>query len=164
MPPDKFDMFIAIGYQRLNNLRTDKFIAAKKLGYKLISYICSKSTVWPDLQIGENCFVMENNAINPFVTIEDNVIIWSGNLISHGSHISKNCFITSHVIIGGEVTVGENCFFGINSLIRDHIKVASNCIIGAGSIILRDTQENEAYVSEATKLSSIPFRMLKYVL
>jgi len=60
-PPDHFDMFIAIGYQNLNGIRTQKYYEAKYKGYKLISYVSSKSTIWNDLNIGENCFITENN-------------------------------------------------------------------------------------------------------
>ena len=163
-PPDKFDMFIAIGYQNLSGIRTKKFLEAKEKGYKLISYICSKSTIWNDLKIGENCFIMENNIIHPFVTIEDNVIMWSGNLIAHGAHISKNCFITCCSVIAGETNIGENCFIGVHSTIKEYIKVAKNCTIGADSFITRNTHEGETYISQPTKPSRMSNRMLNYVL
>lgn len=162
-PPDKFDMFIAIGYQGLNSLRTKKFQEAKEKGYKLISYVCSKSTVWGDLQLGENCLIGENNIIQPFVTIEENVFMWSNNLIAHDSRICKNCFITAGAVIAGGIEIGENCFIGINSSIREAVKVARNCTIGANSYIARSTRENEIYISEPTKPSRISNSMLQYI-
>lgn len=163
-PPDKYDMFIAVGYQNLSSIRTKKFAEAKEKGYKLVSYICSSSTVWKDLKIGENCLIIENNIIQPFVVIEDNVIIWGGNLIAHGAHISKNCFITSCAVIAGEAKIGENCFIGVHSTIKEYVKVANNCTIGANSFISKDTQENEIYISEPTKPSRISSKMLQYIL
>ncbi len=162
-PPGQFNMFIAIGYQNLNSLRTKKFQEAKDKGYKLISYICSKSTVWADLKVGENCFIGENNIIQPFVTIEDNVFMWSGNLIAHDSRICKNCFITAGVVIAGGIEIGENCFIGVNSTIREAVKVARNCTIGANSYIARETIENETYISQPTKPSRIPNSMLQHI-
>jgi sugar O-acyltransferase, sialic acid O-acetyltransferase NeuD family len=161
--PDEYDMFIAIGYQGKNSIRARKFSEAKEKGYKLVSYICSKSTVWGDLKIGENCLIVENNIIQPFVTIEDNVIIWSGNVIAHGAHISKNTFITSAAVIAGEVKIGENCFIGVHSTVREYVKIAKNCTIGANSFITRNTRENENYISEPTKPSKISDKMLQYV-
>lgn len=162
-PPEEFDMFIALGYQEQNNVRTNKFHEAKEKGYRLISYVCSKSTVWSNLQLGENCFIGENNILQPYVIVEDNVFIWSGNSIAHDTRIGKNCFITASAAIAGEVEVGENCFIGVNSTIREQIKVAKNCTIGANSFITRNTRENETYISEATKPSRISNTMLQYM-
>lgn len=162
-PPEEFDMFIALGYQNQNSLRARKFQEAKEKGYKLISYICSKSTVWDNLKLGENCFIGENNILQPYVTIDDNVFMWSGNSIAHDTHINRNCFITACAAIAGEVEVGENCFIGINSTIRDQIKVAKNCTIGANAFISRNTCENETYISEATKPSRISNTMLQFM-
>jgi sugar O-acyltransferase (sialic acid O-acetyltransferase NeuD family) len=162
-PPDQFDMFIAIGYQGLNSVRTKKFQEAKEKGYKLISYVCSKSTVWGNLHLGENCFIGENNIIQPFVTIEDNVFMWSGNSVAHDSRICKNCFIAACAVIAGDVEIGENCFIGINSTVREAVKVARNCTIGANSYIARNTRENETYISEPTKPSRISKSMLQYM-
>lgn len=163
-PPEKYDMFIAIGFTDLNSDRAKRFHEAKKKGYKLISYISSKAIVWKDLKIGENCMVLENSVVHPYVIIEDNVTIWSGNLISHHTHIHKNCFISAHVVIAGGVEIEENCFLGINSTIREHVKIARNCIIGANSLILNDTEENGAYITEASERNRIPSSMLKHVL
>jgi sugar O-acyltransferase (sialic acid O-acetyltransferase NeuD family) len=162
-PPDNFDMFIALGYQNLNSTRTRKFLEAKGKGYELVSYISTKSTVWNDLQIGENCFIGENNSIQPFVTIKDNVIIWGGNLIAHGAYISPNCFITSGAVIAGGTKIGENCFIGVHSTIREHTEVARECTIGANAFISKNTHEGETYISEPTKPSRISKEMLQYV-
>jgi sugar O-acyltransferase (sialic acid O-acetyltransferase NeuD family) len=163
-PPEKYDMFVAIGFSGLNEDRTKRFHEAKAKGYKFITYISSKAIVWKDIKIGENCLILENSVVHPFVTIEDNVTIWSGNLISHHTHICKNCFISAHVVIAGGVLIEENCFLGINSTVREYVKVAKNCIIGANSLILKDTKENGAYISASTQQNRISSNMLKHVL
>jgi sugar O-acyltransferase (sialic acid O-acetyltransferase NeuD family) len=163
-PPDQFEMFIAIGYQRLNSLRAQKYSEAKAKGYRLISYISSKASVWNDLQIGENCFITENNVLRPFVTLENNIFMWSGSMIGHHSYISNNCFISSHVVLGGGAKIKENCFLGINATVDQYVTVAKNCIIGANSLILNDTLEDGAYVKEATKVNRVSSKMLKYAL
>ena len=40
-PPDSYDFFVALGYSKLNAVRKEKFLAAKAMGYKLVSYISS---------------------------------------------------------------------------------------------------------------------------
>ena len=88
-------MFIAMGYKRLNRLRTKFFDSAEEKGYDLISYVSSKAFIWRNVEIGKNCFIFEDNTIQPFVNIGNNVTLWSGNHIGHHSIIEKNCFISS---------------------------------------------------------------------
>jgi len=151
-PPEKFSLFIAVGYSKVNKIRTQLYSEAKAKGYNLISYVNSKALVWDDLEIGDNCFILENVVIQPFVKIGNNVIIWSGNHIGHHTIIKDNCFITSHVVISGNVTIEQSCFLGVNSTIRDGIIIAENCIIGAGSVILNDTDPGQVFVNHTTKL------------
>lgn len=160
-PPGQFDMLVAIGYTRMNQARADKCAEAKAKGYKLISYVCSKSVVWPDLSIGENCFILENMTIQPFVKIGNNVTLWSGNHIGHHSRIGDNCFLTSHVVVSGGVQIGRNSFLGVNATIRDHIKIADYCVIGANTLILKDTQEKGVYIGNPAELSKVPSDRLK---
>jgi sugar O-acyltransferase (sialic acid O-acetyltransferase NeuD family) len=152
-PPAKFDMFVAVGYTKLNQIRAIKCEEAKVKGYKLISYVSSKATTWNDLTIGENCFILENNIIQPFVKIGNNVIIWTGSNIAHHTEINDNCFISCQASIAGRVKIGKNCFIGINATIRDNISIADNCIIGAGALILYDTKSNEVYKGNKAKLA-----------
>jgi sugar O-acyltransferase (sialic acid O-acetyltransferase NeuD family) len=151
-PPEKFSMFIAVGYLKVNKTRANICQQAKEKGYDLISYVNSKATTWNDLDIGENCFIFENNVIQPFTKIGNDVIMWSGNHIGHHTKIGDHCFITSHVVISGNVDVGPYCFLGVNSTIRDSIKIGSECVIGAGSVILDDTKDRTVYTTERAKL------------
>jgi acetyltransferase-like isoleucine patch superfamily enzyme len=73
--PQSYDIFVAIGYSKLNALRKEKFRAAKEKGYKLASFISSRATVLNEGRIGENCFIFEDNTIQPFVTIGNNVTL-----------------------------------------------------------------------------------------
>ena len=129
-----------------NRVRENKFNQAKNKGYHLVNYVSSKATVWPDLSIGENCFILEDNTIQPFVTIGDNVTLWSGNHIGHHARINSNCFISSHVVISGGVVIGKNCFLGVNATTNDHISIGDNCIIGSGAIVTKSTSSNGVYV------------------
>jgi sugar O-acyltransferase (sialic acid O-acetyltransferase NeuD family) len=162
-PPEKFEMFIVIGYSKINEVRTAKYNAAKAKGYHLISYVSSKATTWSDLSIGENCFIFEDNTIQPFVESGNNVTIWSGNHIGHHSRIGDNCFITSHVVISGGVNIGKNCFIGVNATIRDHINIGDKCVIGAGTLLLADADPEGVYIGTASDRSKVPSRRLKNI-
>ena len=164
-PPEEFGMLVAISYAKVNTVRESKCLEAKNKGYYLISYVSSKATTWPNLSLGENCFILEDNTIQPFVKIGNNVTLWSGNHIGHHAQIGDNCFITSHVVISGGVKVGDNCFIGVNSTIRDHVSIAKSCVIAAAALILEDTQESGVYISKSNKaeLSKVPSHRLKNI-
>ncbi len=152
--PLEFELFIAVVYTKMNHIREKIFNEAKLKGYNLIKYVNSKAIIWGEVEIGENCFILENVVIQPFVKIGNNVIIWSGNHIGHHTKIDDHCFITSHVVISGNVEIGSNCFLGVNSTIRDGIKIAPECVIGAGSVILKDTKSKQVFSTNSTVLLS----------
>lgn len=151
-PPEEYSMFIAVVYTKVNKIREQIFNQAESKGYELVSYVNSKAITWGQIDIGKNCFILENVVIQPFVKIGNNVIIWSGNHIGHHSKINDHCFITSHVVISGNVTIGSHCFLGVNSTIRDGINIAPECVIGAGSVILKDTKPKQVYTANSTVL------------
>ena len=160
-PPSQYQLFIAVVYTKMNKIREKIFNEAKSKKYTLVSYVNSKAIIWEKIDIGENCFILENVVIQPFVKIGNNVIMWSGNHIGHHSKIADHCFITSHVVVSGNVQIGERCFLGVNSTIRDGIKIAKDCLIGAGTIILKDTKEKEVYKVKSTEPLQIKSDELK---
>jgi sugar O-acyltransferase (sialic acid O-acetyltransferase NeuD family) len=158
--PSEYEIFIAVVYTKMNRIREKLFNEVKIKGYNLIKYVNSKAIVWGEVDVGENCFILENVVIQPFVKIGNNVIVWSGTHIGHHSTIEDHCFITSHVVISGNVSIGKRCFLGVNSTIRDGIKIADDCLVGAGAIILKDTKEKEIYKTS----SSIPLEITSDVI
>ena len=161
--PGEYEMFIALGYTDMNKKRAKFFKEAKDKGYNLISYIHPSTIVNDEFQIGENCFIFENNVIQPFVKLEDNIIVWTGNVISHHTTIMSHCFIVSHVAIAGNTVIEPYCFIGINATIRNSIRIAKECIIGAGTVILRNTNEKEVYTSKSTVKLDITSDMIKSI-
>lgn len=160
-PPGSYDFFVALSYSKLNAVRKEKFLAAKKTGYKLVSFISSRATVLNEGRIGENCFIFEDNTIQPFVTIGNNVTLWSGNHIGHHSVIHDHTFIASHVVVSGGVEIGEQCFVGVNATLRDHIKIGDRCVVGAGALLLADAPPEGVYIGTATERSKVPSTRLR---
>ena len=137
-PPDVFDIHVALSYAKLNRLRQEKYEQAKAAGYGLASYVCSKSATWPDLLIGDNCFILENQTIQPSVRIGNNVIIWSGNHLGHGTEIGDHTYIASHVVISGHCKIGKRNFFGVNATLRDFCTIGDDCFVAMGAAVGRD--------------------------
>ncbi|MEJ2650118.1 MAG: acetyltransferase [Sedimentisphaerales bacterium] len=151
-PPEKYKMFIALSYAKMNKIRAEKFYKAKELDYQLVSYLSSRCSYLTDNPIGENCFILEDNTIQPFVKIGNNVTLWSGNHIGHHSVIEDHCFISSHVVVSGHVHINKYCFIGVNVSLHNAIRIAPETLIGAGSVITADTVEKSVYVPPRTTL------------
>ena len=150
-PPSEFAMLVAIGFSGVNKARAGVYERCKDRGYELISYVNSRATRWGALEIGDNCFVFEENVIQPNVRIGDDVILWSGNHVGHDSEIGDHCFIASHAVISGNVRIGPYCFVGVNATVRDGVTVAPECVIGAGAVIMRDTERGGVYSVQGTQ-------------
>ena len=149
--PAKYKVFVAVTYTQLNRIRTRLYKEAKKKGFSVVSYVSSRAFVWRNVEIGENCFIFENNVIQYCVKVGNNVIMWSGNHVGHRSTIKDNGFISSHVVVSGYCEVGENSFLGVNSCIADYLKIGKDCIIGAGAVVVKDTEEGKVYVGSPAK-------------
>jgi sugar O-acyltransferase (sialic acid O-acetyltransferase NeuD family) len=140
--PDQHHIYVATVYTQLNRLRTRLYRAARARGYAAASYVSPRAFVWRNVQLGEHCFIFENNVVQPFVRVGDNVVLWSGNHIGHHSTIGDNCFISSHVVVSGFVNVGANCFFGVNATLGNNLRIGRDCLIGAGAVVTRDVPDD----------------------
>lgn len=132
--PDEIEVFVAIGYRKTNSLRRARFDQVLMAGFRMASYVSSKA-INLSTDIGDNCFILENNVLQPFSKVGDCVTMWSGNHLGHHSVVNENCFITSHVVISGKCVIGRNSFLGVNASIHDGVEIGEYCVIGAGSIV-----------------------------
>lgn len=160
-PPIEYELFIAIGYSKLNQNRIDKYKEAKDKGYTLASYVSSKSTSWPGLKVGENTFIMEDNTIMPFCSIGNNVLIWVNSIIAHHMVIKDHVTITSHCAIGGNVTIEEQAFIGLNASVRNNITIGKGAIIGTSANVVKDVEEYSVMIGNPAKASGIDARDIK---
>jgi sugar O-acyltransferase (sialic acid O-acetyltransferase NeuD family) len=162
-PAAEHQAFVAMSYAKINQIRADKCAVLRAAGYRLASYISSRSSIFSDLSSNDNCFILEDNTIQPFVRIGHNVTLWSGNHIGHHSVIEDNVFVSSHVVISGGVTIGDGCFLGVNSTIRDHVKIGRRCVIGAGSLIVADAEDESVYTAAPAEKSRVPSSRLRRI-
>ena len=155
-PPGDFKLFAPMTARRMNKNREKIYFEGKAKGYEFISYISSKATVF-DNEIGENCFILEDNTIQPFTTIGNNVVLWSGNHIGHHGRIGDHVFFTSHVVLSGHCEVNSHCFFGVNATIRDYTTLATGTLVAMGASITKNTEEWGVYIGNpAIKKGSKP--------
>jgi sugar O-acyltransferase (sialic acid O-acetyltransferase NeuD family) len=149
-PPNEYRLFAPMTGVKMNTLRKKIYEEGKTKGYEFISYISSKATVC-DNEIGENCFILEDNTLQPFTKIGNNVVMWSGNHIGHHGIIEDHVFFTSHVVLSGHCHVKERAWFGVNSTIRDYITIGEGSLIGMGALITKDTEPNGLYIGAPAK-------------
>src|SRR4030095_10811562 len=162
-PPDDHDLFVAVGFQKMNAVRAEKFAEGKSMGYTLASYLSSKASAWPGFSPAENTFVMEDNTIQPFVTIGHDTILWSGNHVGHHATIGAHCFVSSHVVISGRVKVGDYSFLGVNSTLRDGVTLGEATMVGAGCLVLTDTPAEAVLAAAGSEIRRVSSRKLRAI-
>ncbi len=154
-PPADFRFFAPMSHRGMNRAREAIYLKAKAKGYDLISYVSSKATTFPGLEVGDNAFILEDNTIQPFARIGANVVLWSGNHIGHHSTIGDHAFFTSHVVLSGHCTVGDHTFFGVNATIRDGLTIGAGTLVAMGACIMRDTEEWSVYKGNPARKADV---------
>jgi sugar O-acyltransferase (sialic acid O-acetyltransferase NeuD family) len=144
-PPNEYKMLVAVLANRINKTRAEKYHQAKAKGYQFINYISPKATTWPDLVLGENCFIGDFVICRPSLTIGNNVMVMTGALLGLDSVIKDHCYIAARASLLGENTVEPYSMIGANSTVLEGVTVARECVIGAGSVIHENTKEKGVY-------------------
>jgi sugar O-acyltransferase (sialic acid O-acetyltransferase NeuD family) len=147
--PNGHEMFVGLSYGKLNRLREEKYLAARRAGYRLATYLCSRCVTWPGVKIGENCFILENQTLQPGVTVGDNVMLWSGNHIGHGTRIGDHTYVASHVVISGHCRIGQRCFLGVNATVRDFCTIGDDCFVAMDASVTADLVAGSVCIGRA---------------
>lgn len=153
-PPGEHEMFVLLGYQEMNGLRARKYFEGLEKGYSFASYLSSDISRIEEIDVGENCFILDNQSINLDVRIGNNVVMWSSNHIGDLTEIQDHVWISSHSTVAANVVVGESSFVGIGATISNHVTLGRNTFVGANALITSDAQENGVYVSGESKCVS----------
>jgi sugar O-acyltransferase (sialic acid O-acetyltransferase NeuD family) len=155
-PPSEYKMMLTVLVKDINKVRARKFAQAKEKGYTLISYISSRATVWPDLVIGENCFIGEDTLCRPRLKIGNDVIVMGGSYLGHHAEIKDHCFLSGRVSLLGAAVIEPYCTLGPNAVVLDTITVATECVIGAGCVIRTNTKPKQVFRAVSPELLPIP--------
>lgn len=148
--PKKYLLFAPCSGTNLNRYREKIYNIGKEKGYSFYTYISSKANVFTK-DIGENCFILEDNTIQPYTKIGNNCVLWSGNHLGHHSTVDDHVFITSHVVIAGMCHVKKYCWLGINASIRDSTILEEGSVIGMSASVSKNTEGNAIYIGIPAK-------------
>jgi sugar O-acyltransferase (sialic acid O-acetyltransferase NeuD family) len=149
-PPSEYAMFVAVGYQDLNQFRADRCARARAMGYRLISYVCSRASNFGRVEIGDNCFILENVVIQPGAKVGHNVFLWSGNHVGHHAAIGDHCYLSGQAIVSGSTIIEPFCYIGVNATIGHDITIGRSSFIGAGTLITKNAPAKSVYIMPET--------------
>lgn len=140
-------MIIAVGYVEMNDIRQQRYLTAKNIGYEFINYIHPTTSI-NECIIGENNIILDYVSIHPGTNIGNSNFISSNTNIGHGCFIGDACWINAGVGIGGETKLGNNCFLGINATASQGITISPKTFIGANALVNKDTENNSVYLTQ----------------
>lgn len=158
--PNDCEIIIAVGFIEMNDLRARKYQEAKAKGYSFSSYVHTSLLKHDGVTIDENCIILDHVSIHPGCTIRCGVFISSNVNLGHDCEIGANSWVNAGVAISGGCTVGECCFFGVNASLGHNVKIGSHNFISANTFIGRNTQDDEAYLSEPGQLFRLKSKAL----
>lgn len=162
-PPDKFKMLVAVGYQELNHFRARKYEEAKSKGYELISYISSRASNFSNVEIGDNCMILENAVLQPCTIVGNDVFFWNGNHLGHHARVEDHCYVAGQVVISGSAVIEPYCFLGVNATIGHEVVVGRESFIGASALVTKSVLPKSVHIVPDTpkfRLDSDSFQKL----
>lgn len=148
-PADRFEVFVATGYQGINQLRTAKYEYFKQNGYSFASYV--SPLVIGNFSVGENTIIMDNSMIQPCVTFGNNVFVWSGAMVGHHAVIEDNCWLTGGCMIGGLTKVGRNTFVGLGAMAGHEVNIGEKCMLGAATLTTKSIGDGVVLIAPPTE-------------
>ncbi len=153
-PPAAVRMFIAVGPIQNNRIRAERYLEARRRGYRFASYVSPHAIVDDGTEIGENCSIGDHAIVAPYTRIGDDVRIGAGAVIGHHCVLEDHCFIGVNCTVLGSVRIGARALVGAGAVIRDQISLGEASIVGIGATIVRDTVPGSVHVApEAIQLS-----------
>jgi len=148
-PKSDFTVFVATGYQGVNQLRESKYDYFKELGYSFATYV--SPYVKSDFTIGENSIIMDNVALQPCVTFGNNVFVWGGTMVGHHVAVNDHCWLTGGCLIGGITTIGEATFIGLGATLGNEITIGKKCMIGANTLVTKNLEDKTVLLVPPTE-------------
>lgn len=150
-PPEGYEMLVGIGYKNMNDLRMQKTVWAKLLGYRLYNLIHRTAFLDKSVSLGGGNIILGN------VFIDYKTQIGDGNIIEIGTHIAHECkignynYLSPKTLLGGKVILGNNNFCGLGSIVRSAVNVESYVLLGAASYADRKVGANSVIVPARSK-------------
>lgn len=143
--PQDAKLIFAIGYSDMK-ARTNAYMNAKGLGYKIEALIHPKAMVEKNVKLGEGVIVQAGAIVDQFVSIDDGNYLDIGTLIGENCNIGMCNYFSAGTTIGGSVTIGRGNLLGLNTTVTTDIVIGDNNFINAKSLVYKDIDSNKQLV------------------
>ena len=143
--PNEYEIMIAIGNSKMNEVRKKIFLECKEKGYIVASYYHSSCSIHSK-DIGEGNILLENCLVYPFAKIGNGNLMWDHVLISHDCVVGDFNTFSSYADLCGYVTIGNNGYFGKHCIINEHSIIADYTLVGANAYAKKETKPYDVVV------------------
>jgi len=150
--PATHNMIVAMGFIDMNALRARKYNEARQKGYSFTRYIHDSVIMHDDVNIAENCVILDHVSIHPGCQIGQGTFISSNVNLGHDCIVGDNNWINSGVAIAGGCDIGESCFFGVNASAGHGLRIGARNFIAANTLVNKSTEDDQVYLSEPGQL------------
>ena len=163
-PPDRVELLGPVSYQRMNQIRRDRFLEGKARGYRYTSFVHPDCRVYAD-EIGEHCFILGQTVIEPRARIGSNVIIWGGCYIAHHCVIGDHTFLSGQVGVAGGTHIGECCFLGGKVGVAERLVIGDRCLLSFGTNVTTNLPPGSVVVrGRKDRIARLPSSRMQRVL
>lgn len=144
-PPEKYEVLIAIGNSKMNDVRKNVYMQCKEKGYTVASYIHSSCSIHSN-DIGEGNILLENCLVYPYAKIGNGNLMWDHVLISHDCTVGDFNTFSSYADLCGYVKIGNNGYFGKHCILNDFMEIADYTLVGAAAYAKKNTKPYDVVV------------------
>jgi len=148
---DDVEVALTIGYNRMNDVRKDKYLECKRRGVSVMTFISKDAQVYTN-EIGEGSIIMPGTYIGPCSKLGVCCVIWPGSVLAHHNLLDDYNWVASCCCYGGGASSGKNCFLGIGCTVRNNLYLAEYTFIGAQAYISKETIPRGVYLGVPAKL------------
>lgn len=144
-PPDAYEILIAIGNSKMNDIRKKIFFECKEKGYGVASYYHSSCSIHSK-DIGEGNIFLEHCLVYPFAKVGQGNLFWDHVLISHDCVVGNFNTFSSYADLCGYVVIGNNGYFGKHCIINEYSTIADYTLVGANAYAKKVTNPYDVVV------------------
>lgn len=145
-PPDRFGVYVCVGYSRMNQNRRQVYESLEALGYSVLSYIHPSAQV-DARKIGTGTIALQNVVVDVGCELGDGNIIYNGSLVAHHTKLGNFNFVSVCTCVAGDVNINDHCFIGANATVRNGLYIADYTLVGAGVCVTKDTRPYDVIVN-----------------
>ena len=162
--PAETDVYVAIGYKKMNQIRADVLKRLWDKGYTTPNFIHQSVQIGPDCSIGNANIIFQNVCIGYASKIGNGNIFFPQATLAHNNSMGNYNTLSIGVSACGFSSIGNNCFLGASSIVRDGITIADYTLIGAGAYAYKNTKPYDVLAFQSTKtleISSLDVKEIK---